>query len=346
VKHTLVTGGAGFIGTNVADRLLRDGRRVRVLDNLSRAGVEENLLWLQARHGGNVEIEIGDIRDEAVLTRAVRHVESVFHFCAQVAVTTSLDDPSDDFGVNAAGTVGLLEALRAAGARVPFLFTSTNKVYGSLPDVQLERVADRWLPRDRRYLLHGVSEERQLDFCTPYGCSKGAADQYVADYAKSFGLPTIVFRMSCIYGPHQHGTEDQGWVAHFLLRALRNESVVVYGDGAQVRDVLYVEDLVDAMIAATARADALAGGAFNVGGGPDNTLSLLELLDLIRELHGVRPRVRVGEERPGDQRYYVSDTRKLQDALGWRPSVGAEEGVSTLYEWLGQSSRTTAVARA
>jgi CDP-paratose 2-epimerase len=333
-RVTLVTGGAGFIGTNVADRLLRDGSRVRVLDNLCRRGVEENLLWLQARHGSAVEIEIGDVSHPATVARAVRGVDAVFHFAAQVAVTTSLEDPFADFRTNAEGTLRLLEALRAAGARVPVLFTSTNKVYGALPDVRLERLEDRWLPTDFAYRTRGVSERRHLDFCTPYGCSKGAADQYVLDFAKSFGLPAAVFRMSCIYGPHQHGNEDQGWVAHFLIRALQNQTVMIYGDGAQVRDVLFVDDLVEAMLRVVRDARALAGEAFNVGGGPDNTISLLELLDLIQDVHGVRPRVRYGEERPGDQRYYVSDTRKLREAISWQPRVGVAEGVGELYRWL------------
>jgi CDP-paratose 2-epimerase len=337
VRRALVTGGAGFVGTNVADRLLRSGVRVRVLDDLSRAGVEENLAWLRAQHGRRIEPLVGDVRDEDLVASAVQGVDAVFHFAAQVAVTTSLDDPFGDFTVNAQGTVNVLEALR--GTRVPILFTSTNKVYGSLPDVELRRVGDRWVPRDAL----GISESRPLAFCTPYGCSKGAADQYVLDYAKSFGLPAVVFRMSCIYGPHQHGNEDQGWVAHFLLRALRDEPVVVYGDGAQVRDVLYVDDLVDAILAAVGRADVLAGEAFNVGGGPDNTISLLELLDLIEELHGSRPAVEYGAERPGDQRYYVSDSRKLARAIGWRPRVGVADGVAALYDWL-SGVRAEAVA--
>ncbi|MFL5929162.1 MAG: NAD-dependent epimerase/dehydratase family protein, partial [Gaiellaceae bacterium] len=223
MRVALVTGGAGFIGTNVADRLLGGGTRVRILDDLSRPGVAENLTWLQARYDGALEVELGDVRDPVIVRRAVRGVDRVFHFAAQVAVTTSLVDPLDDFRVNTEGTLRLLEALR--GSRTPFLFTSTNKVYGSLPDVELTRVADRWVPAD----LDGISEARPLCFCTPYGCSKGAADQYVLDYARSFGLPAVVFRMSCIYGPHQHGNEDQGWVAHFLLSALRGDPVVIYG---------------------------------------------------------------------------------------------------------------------
>jgi CDP-paratose 2-epimerase len=328
---TLVTGGAGFVGTNLADRLLAQGRRVRVLDNLGRAGAERNLLWLQARHGDRLEIELADVRDPVAVERAVRNVDAVFHFAAQTAVTTSIVDPVDDFRVNVDGSIRLLEALRRLPEPPPILFTSTNKVYGALPDVELERVHDRWEPTDPLLRDRGISESRPLSFCTPYGCSKGAADQYVLDYAKSYGLPSVVFRMSCIYGPHQHGTEDQGWVAHFLIRALARQSITLYGDGAQVRDILFVDDLVDAMLAAIGTEPA---AAYNVGGGPDNTVSLLELLDLIGELHGRRPRVHLGEERPGDQRYYVSDTTRLREATGWEPRVGVEEGVAALYRWL------------
>jgi CDP-paratose 2-epimerase len=338
---TLVTGGAGFVGTNIADRLLTQGKRVRVLDNLGRAGVERNLLWLRARHGGRLEIELGDVRDAVAVERAVRDVEGVFHFAAQTAVTTSLADPADDFRVNVDGTIRLLEALRRLPEPPPILFTSTNKVYGALADVELERLHDRWEPTDPVLRENGVSETRPLDFCTPYGCSKGAADQYVLDYAKSYGLPSVVFRMSCIYGPHQHGTEDQGWVAHFLIQALEGRPITVYGDGAQVRDILFVDDLVDAMLGAVA---STSGAAYNVGGGPDNTVSLLELLDLIGGIGGRRPRVRFDEERAGDQRYYVSDTSRLREASGWAPRVGVEEGVTALYRWLADARASAKAA--
>src|SRR5215210_1711557 len=211
-RHVLVTGGAGFVGTNLADRLLEQGRRVAVLDSLARPGVEENLRWLEAKHGARVSAEIADVRDQAALRAAVKHADAVFHLAAQVAVTTSLQDPLVDFDVNVRATVLLLEELRRLGRPVPLLFTSTNKVYGSLPDVALVRSGERWEPKDRRVRADGIDERRPLDFSTPYGCSKGAADQYVLDYAKIFELPAIVFRMSCIYGPHQHGTEDQGWI--------------------------------------------------------------------------------------------------------------------------------------
>jgi CDP-paratose 2-epimerase len=217
---SLITGGAGFIATNVADRLLAEGGRVRLFDNLSRDGVEENLRWIARRYGDRVEFVRGDIRDEDAVRRVVRDVDQVFHFAAQVAVTTSLVDPFLDFEVNARGTLNLLEAIRALERPPSLLFTSTNKVYGDLDDVPLRRRRTRYEPADERLLHEGISERRSLDFHSPYGCSKGAAEQYVLDYARTFGLPATVFRMSCIYGPHQFGTEDQGWVAHFLIQAL------------------------------------------------------------------------------------------------------------------------------
>ena len=329
----LVTGGAGFVGTNLAAALLARGERVRVLDNLSRPGVEDNLRWLRGRHH-EVEFVPVDVRDRHALREAVQGADSVFHLAAQVAVTTSVEDPVADFEVNLGGTVALLEELRRLPRPPSVLFTSTNKVYGSLPDVPVERVGDRWLPVEPRLRERGLDESRPLAFCTPYGCSKGGADQYVLDWAKSYGLPAAVFRMSCIYGPHQHGTEDQGWIAHFLIRALAAEPVTIFGDGAQVRDVLHVDDLVQAFLLARKRIGELAGRAFNVGGGPASTLSLLELLDLIEELHGAEPPVRFAEERLGDQRWYVSDTAALRKAVGWAPKVGVEEGVEDLYRWL------------
>jgi len=330
----VVTGGAGFVGTNLAHRLAEEGHRVRVLDNLSRAGVERNLAWLRDRHPRLVEAEIGDVRDPRVVRRALEGADQVFHFAAQVAVTTSLADPRDDFETNLLGTLTLLEELRRLPAPPPLVFTSTNKVYGALPDLELELHRERWVPTDPRLRERGLDESFPLDFCTPYGCSKGGADQYVLDYAKSYDLPAAVFRMSCIYGPHQHGTEDQGWVAHFLLRALADEPITLYGDGAQVRDVLWVEDLVEAFLRVRDRVDLLAGTAFNVGGGAENAISLLEVIDLIAELHGERPRVEFAPERAGDQRYYVADTTRLREATGWRQTVGVEEGVAELYAWL------------
>ncbi|HVL95448.1 MAG TPA: NAD-dependent epimerase/dehydratase family protein [Solirubrobacteraceae bacterium] len=343
--HTLITGGAGFVGTNLADRIASDGGQVLVFDNLSRAGVEENLRWLTERHGAAVDVEIADLRDVPALRRAVRGAAQVFHLAGQVAVTTSLDEPMEDASVNLIGTLNLLEAVRERSAPPPVVFTSTNKVYGSLPDVELAELATRYEPRDTALLASGVGEDRPLSFCTPYGCSKGAADQYVVDWAPSYGVPTVVFRMSCIYGPHQFGTEDQGWVAHFLIRALEGEPITIYGDGKQVRDVLFVDDLVDALLRAARDAGRLAGAAFNIGGGVRNCVSLLELVEIIAELEGAAPDVRFDGWRPGDQRYYVSDTSAFRAATGWRPATAPRDGVARLHAWLDER-RATAGARA
>jgi len=334
---TLVTGGAGFVGTNLADRIVRDGGRVLLLDSLARPGVEQNLRWLRDTHGGRVEVEIADVRNAEAVRAAVGRATRVFHFAAQVAVTTSLADPVDDFEVNARGTLNLLEAIRARPAPPPLVFTSTNKVYGALDDVPLRRRNRRYEPTDAQLRLRGVGEGRPLDFHSPYGCSKGCADQYVLDYARTFGLPAMVFRMSCIYGPHQFGTEDQGWLAHFLIQALEGRPIVVYGDGRQVRDVLFVEDLVDAFLAAMSRMASDSAQAFNIGGGPANAVSLLEILDLVAELTGASPEVRFDAWRPGDQRYYVSDTSRFGALTGWRPRVSVAQGVERLHRWLAET---------
>ena len=332
----LITGGAGFIGTNVAHRLMRGGERVRILDNLSRAGVERNVAWLRENHGNDFELVMGDVRDATVVDRAVEGIEHVFHFAAQVAVTTSLYDPHHDFSVNGLGTLNVLEAVRGAPLSPSLVYTSTNKVYGALEDVGLTTTKHRYEVADAEIAKWGISEKRPLQFHSPYGCSKGTADQYVLDYARSFGLRAAVFRMSCIYGPRQFGNEDQGWVAHFLIRALRDETISIYGDGRQVRDILYIDDLVDALLRARRNIDAIAGRAFNVGGGPSNTLSLLELLERIELLHKRPARVSFSDWRLADQRYYVSDPRALDEATGWRPTVGVGEGVRRLDEWLAQ----------
>jgi CDP-paratose 2-epimerase len=332
----VVTGGAGFVGTNVVSRLAGAGRDIVVFDNLSRPGVEENLRWLVETHGRRVRVELGDVRDEFALRRALDGAGEVFHLAGQVAVTTSLVRPDHDHDVNVMGTLKLLEEIRRCDDPPRLLFTSTNKVYGTLPELELVREGSRWEPSNPLLRETGLSEDRPLDFCTPYGCSKGSADQYVLDYAKSYGLHAVVFRMSCIYGPHQHGNEDQGWVAHFLRRAMAREPVTVFGDGAQVRDILFVDDLVDAMLLAVERAHrpALRGRAFNMGGGPENTVSLLELTELIAQLEGRPVELVRKAERTGDQRYYVADTTRFADATGWRATVGVEEGVEALHRWL------------
>jgi CDP-paratose 2-epimerase len=331
---TLITGGAGFIGSNLANRLLGMGRKVRILDNLSRPGVEQNLQWLRQQHASNLEFVRADVRDAGAVAQAVAGATQVFHFAAQVAVTTSLDKPHEDFAINAMGTLNVLEAARARPVPPAVFLTSTNKVYGGLEDLQLSVQGQRYLPVDATIAAQGIGEDRPLDFHSPYGCSKGTADQYVIDYARSYGLTTLVFRMSCIYGPRQFGTEDQGWVAHFILRALRGERITLYGDGMQVRDILFVEDLVDAFLLAEQNAPRLKGRAFNMGGGAANTISLIDLLDRIEQLHGERPSVSFDTWRTGDQRYYVSDTRCFQRETGWQQRVKAEDGIARLYHWL------------
>jgi len=345
VSVSVVTGGAGFVGTNVVRRLANAGKHVVVLDDLSRPGVDQNLRWLEDTYGNRLTVEVADVCDSATLRRALADAVEVFHLAAQVAVTTSLVEPLHDHHVNVVGTLRLLEELRRLDDPPPLLYTSTNKVYGALPDLELVRRGDRWEPSAPFLRGTGINEHRPLDFCTPYGCSKGAADQYVRDYAKSYGLKTVVFRMSCIYGPHQHGNEDQGWVAHFLRSAVNEEPLTIYGDGAQVRDVLFVDDLVDAMQLAISRAGELRGQAFNIGGGPSNTVSLLELLELIAELEDAAPIVEWADERTGDQRYYVSDTTRFGELTGWRPRVGVRAGVTALHGWLARG-RSAVGARA
>jgi CDP-paratose 2-epimerase len=334
LKPVLITGGAGFLGANIADQLAGDGQPVLVYDSLERPGVERNLAWLKERHGERIAVAVADIRDADALDQMVRDVSAVFHLAAQVAVTTSLADPVVDFEVNARGTLNLLEALRRRADPPPLLFASTNKVYGKLHGAEnLRRDDTRWQPTDG-LAAHGCGENTPLDFYSPYGCSKGVADQYVLDYARVFGLPTLVLRMSCLYGPRQFGTEDQGWIAHFLIRALNGDPLTVFGDGRQVRDALFVDDAVAAWLAAWRGIDQLSGRAFNLGGGPENTLSLLELLERIPALTGRRPEVSYAPARPGDQLWYVSDTRALSEATDWRPRTGLEQGLERLVAWL------------
>ncbi|QMU29210.1 GDP-mannose 4,6-dehydratase [Adhaeribacter radiodurans] len=333
-KYSLITGGAGFVGTNLAKRLLQEGKRVLILDNLSRTGVERNLQWLHDNYEERLEIYVGDIRDLPTVKKLMKNADQVFHFAAQVAVTTSLDLPINDFEINARGIINVLEAIRAQDNPPPLVFTSTNKVYGGLEDLLFIVDGSRYNPSDKTILKHGISEARPLDFHSPYGCSKGAADQYVIDYARTYNIPAVVFRMSCIYGPHQYGNEDQGWVAHFAIRAIENKPISIYGDGKQVRDVLFVEDLVDAFLLAQQHMPKISGQAFNIGGGPENTTSLLELLELIGEFQGQKVPLNFSDWRPGDQHYYVSDISKFKKATGWYPKNSVQVGVSKLYKWL------------
>ncbi len=330
----LITGGAGFIGSALADRLAREGEHVVVLDSLARPGTEANLAWLRARHPARVATVIADVRDAEAVTDAVREACAVFHMAAQVAVTTSLADPIADLQVNLLGTIAVLEALRRNPR--PLVFASTNKVYGGLHDVGLIRGTDAYTPADQRLARYGLDESRKLRFCTPYGCSKGAADQYVLDYAESFGLPTAVLRMSCIYGPRQLGTEDQGWVAHFARQAVSGETLTIYGDGRQVRDILFIDDAVSAYIGAWRRIGQVSGQAFNLGGGPGNAVSLLSLLRQIEAELGRPVARRFAPWRPNDQRWFVADARRARAALGLAAPLDWREGVARLVRGLAE----------
>ncbi len=335
----LITGGAGFIGANLADRLAGEGHRVRIYDALTRPGVESNLRWLQNRHGNAIDFVHADIRDADRLTAAAADVQAVFHYAAQVAVTTSMLDPVEDFQVNLQGTLTLLEALRKRGDGTPLIFASTNKVYGDLADLDFALADEAYVPVDPTIRAHGVSEARPLDFHTPYGVSKGAADQYVLDYARSFGVPTCVFRMSCIYGRRQMGTEDQGWVAHFLIRALEGKPITLYGDGYQVRDILDVDDAVEAYVQAWRQIDRVKGRAFNLGGGSANAVSLRQLLAHMATLIGREVDVGYSDWRAGDQRYFVADSRAAEAALGLGDKLDWREGVAKLARWLSEERR-------
>jgi CDP-paratose 2-epimerase len=333
--RALITGGAGFIGTNLTDHLVNLGHEVVLLDNLSRAGVADNARWLRERHPGVRLIE-GDIRDSATVNDAVRGVDEIFHLAAQVAVTTSVRDPRSDFDTNLLGTFNVLEAARQYAPEAPFFFTSTNKVYGGLEDLGVVR-------RDQRYefetLPTGVSEERPLDFHSPYGCSKGGADQYVRDYGRIYGMRTVVFRMSCIYGPHQCGNEDQGWVAHFAREALAGRGLTIFGDGYQVRDLLYVADLCEAFRKAADLIPQTAGEIFNIGGGPANALSLRGVIGELESILGRTIPVRFEDWRPGDQRIYVTNVSRAAERFGWSPSTRCMDGIGRLVEWLRSPER-------
>ena len=317
-RDILVTGGAGFVGSNLAERLLsRPDTRVRVFDSLARRGVEHNLAWLQTLPGAErLEFIEGDVRDAAAVTRAARDVTEIYHLAAQVAVTTSVDAPRDDMEVNVIGTFNVLEAARHWGRKPYVLFTSTNKVYGSLEGVPVHVEGTRYVADEPGF--SGVAESEALDFHSPYGCSKGAADQYVRDYGRMYGLPTTVFRMSCIAGPRQFGTEDQGWVAHFLYCVMEGRPITIYGDGFQVRDVLHVSDLVGAIEAAWEHRARTAGQIYNVGGGMERAVSIAEMLAAIERETGRRPLLRYSETRPGDQPLYISETSLLAQHTGWR----------------------------
>lgn len=328
----LITGGAGFIGSNLADRLIRQGADVVVYDDLTRRGSVHNTTWLRSLHGDRWTLMQADVRDAEALRHAAADVDAIYHLAAQVAVTASVLDPRHDFEVNALGTFNVVEAARLSPNRPVVLYASTNKVYGGMEDVVVVEEARRYAYRD---CPQGVPETYPLDFHSPYGNSKGTGDQYVRDYARIYGLRTVVFRQSCIYGPRQFGVEDQGWVAWFIIAAVTGKPITIYGDGKQVRDVLWVGDLLDLYQAALDRIDVASGRVYNVGGGPENTLAVwTELGPMLEALMGHKIPVAWDDWRPGDQRIFVADVGKAARELGWRPRVGKEEGVRRLYEWV------------
>lgn len=332
---SIITGGAGFIGCNAASRFLKRGDEVVVIDDLSRSMTEKNLEWLEPQ--GPLSFVKADIRDAGQIRDVFKqHADAqlILHLAGQVAVTTSIADPRGDFEANALGTLNVLEATRQAGIKAPFVYSSTNKVYGGMEDLQV-------VERDGHYtyaeLPTGVSEARTLDFHSPYGCSKGAADQYVRDYHRIYGLNTLVLRQSCIYGYRQFGVEDQGWVAWFTIASILEKPITIYGDGKQTRDVLFIDDLLDAFDAASSRINVAAGKVYNIGGGPQNSLSLLELLAYLESKRERPLPYQRSDWRAGDQRVYMSDTRLASRELGWSPKVGWRKGLDLLYDWVLQN---------
>ncbi|MHC1770208.1 MAG: GDP-mannose 4,6-dehydratase [Flexilinea sp.] len=331
-KKYLVTGGAGFIGSNFTADLLEKNQNVVIYDNLSRGGSRSNLVWLREKFGKDAfQLIQGDVRDSDTLDKAMTDIDMVGHFAAQVAVTTSVTNPREDFEINALGTFNLLEAARKTGRQPVILYTSTNKVYGGMDDI---RIAER--ENDYTYIdfPYGISEDQPLDFHSPYGCSKGTGDQYVRDYHRIYEIPTIVFRQSAIYGPRQFGVEDQGWVSWFIIAVLTKKPITIYGNGKQVRDLLYIEDLVRAYHAAIDQPDISAGKIYNIGGGIKNVISVWkEFGPVLESLNGEKIKVGYGDWRPGDQVIYVSDIRKAERELGWTPRISARDGIERLYRW-------------
>jgi CDP-paratose 2-epimerase len=329
----MITGGAGFIGVNYASHLLTQGKEVAIYDDLSRKGTPRNIAWLRETYGEDAFILIeADVRDANRLVQEAREVDLIIHLAGQVAVTTSVEDPRTDFEINALGTFNVLEAARQSERNPVVIYSSTNKVYGNLEDVRVEEGENSYFFPDH---TEGISEAQLLDFHSPYGCSKGAGDQYVRDYCRIYDLPTVVFRQSCIYGPHQFGIEDQGWVAWFVIAAVTGKPITIYGDGKQVRDLLYVDDLLAAYDQAYANIDKTKGQIYNIGGGKDNTISIWKEFGPLLERELGRD-ISVGREgwRPGDQRVFISDISKAYQDFGWKPETNVEDGIHKLIDWV------------
>jgi CDP-paratose 2-epimerase len=332
-KKYLITGGAGFIGSNYVHRLLKRGEQVTIYDNFSRAGAPRNLDWLKQEYGKNAfEVITGDVRDANRIAESASGADVIVHLAGQVAVTTSVNNPRDDFESNALGTFNVLEAARASGRNPILIYASTNKVYGGMEDVKLFEEPTRWRYKD---LVQGCPETQPLDFHSPYGCSKGAGDQYVRDYHRIYNLQTVVFRQSCIYGTRQFGVEDQGWVAWFIIAAATGKPITIYGDGKQVRDILFVEDLLNAYDLAVEKIDTARGQVYNLGGGPENVMSIwTEFQPKLEKLLGKPVEVALGDWRPGDQRVFYADIGKAKKELGWAPTIDVEAGVQKLFKWV------------
>jgi len=327
-----ITGGAGFIGSNSADYFLSQGHEIVIYDDLSRAGGPANLDWLRDRHGQRWRFVRGDVRDADLLAQSIEGADAVLHLASQVAVTSSVINPREDFEINALGTFNVLEAVRLLAPEAALLFASSNKVYGSMESVKVVDQGDRYAFAD---FVDGIPENFPLDFHSPYGCSKGAGDQYTIDYARIYGLRTVTLRQSCIYGRRQFGVEDQGWVAHFVIAATLGRPITIYGDGRQVRDLLHVSDLVRAYALCIERIDRVSGMAVNLGGGPQNTLTIWsEFGPLLASLVGRPVPVTYDQWRPGDQKVFVANVARAAALLGWEPTVSPAEGIGDLYEWV------------
>lgn len=331
--NILITGGAGFIGTNAATYYLKKGHQVRILDNFQRKGSKANVKFLKHVGKSNLEVLHADIRfDNKKLNKAVKNADFILHLAGQVAVTTSVQNPREDFESNALGTFNVLDAIRISQQHPFLIYSSTNKVYGHLDNLPIVEKKNRYAFKNLKY---GISEEQQLDFHSPYGCSKGAADQYVRDFHRIYGLDTVVFRQSCIYGPHQFGIEDQGWVAWFIIAIVLNKKITIYGNGKQVRDVLYIEDLLSAYDMAYKKKKKTSGQIYNIGGGQSNTLSIWnDFKPILEEIFKKTIPVTFSTWRPGDQPIYVSDIRKAEKDFGWKPKVIVKEGISALSQWI------------
>lgn len=331
MKH-LVIGGCGFIGCIFAEKLLEKNQKVMVIDNLSRKGAIDNLKYFQDRFKNKIVFKKIDIRyDYKKLLSIMEQVDVVYHLAAQVAVTTSLQDPRHDFENNALGTLNVIEAIRNSARRPMLLFASTNKVYGKLNHIGVKEQKTRYVFRN---LKNGVTEKERLDFHSPYGCSKGAGDQYINDYARTYGLRTVVFRQSCIYGPRQFGVEDQGWVAWLTIAAHLNKKITIYGNGKQVRDLLYIDDLFELWWLASKNIDTVTGETFNIGGGINNTFSVLEFIDFLRKHLNIKINCQFGPWRAGDQPIFISDNSKAYRLLNWKPRIGIDRGFRSMNAWI------------